>query len=98
MEDMLNTIWNSDGMKDTCVILSTLIDTSDITGSINRLAINGQYRRLVDKLKGEHCIYLADMDPDGVGHGWIRLPEDYTAGETVHVHPNVSISNGTHAI
>ncbi|KFY97907.1 hypothetical protein V498_01794 [Pseudogymnoascus sp. VKM F-4517 (FW-2822)] len=88
MEDMLNTIWNSDGMKDTCVILSTLIDTSDITGSINRLAINGQYRRLVDKLKGEHCIYLADMDPDGVGHGWIRLPEDYTAGETVHVHPN----------
>lgn len=89
MNDILNDIWGADGMADTCVMLSTLLDTTDATGRIIRITINGKYRELVEKRAGEgKCIYLADMDPPGIGGGWITW-DDYTSGETVHVHPNV---------
>ncbi|KAF4854053.1 hypothetical protein CGCSCA4_v001725 [Colletotrichum siamense] len=93
MNDILNDIWNSEDMGESCVILSTLLDTSDPTGTVQRITINNQYRTLVNDRKGDgKCIVLADMDPEeGSQHGWIDAWEnwrDYTDNEDPHTHPN----------
>lgn len=93
MNDLLNTIWGADGMANTCVMLSTILDTTDSTGRVTRITINAKYRELVKQRSDEgKCIYLADMDPEGAGHGWITW-DDYDPSETVHIHPGVSSKN-----
>lgn len=96
MDNILNDIWAADGMANTCVMLSTVLDTTDATGSVTRLTINGKYRELVTKRAKEgRCIYLADMDPPypAAGSGWISWA-DYDPAEGIKVHPNVSSSGG----
>lgn len=87
MRGVLDDIWGAEGMSNTCVFLSTLLPTTNPTGALNRLQINGQYRNLVSELSGSKCIYLADMDPeDGkAGHGWINLSTDMVSDG---IHPN----------
>ncbi|KPM46037.1 hypothetical protein AK830_g415 [Neonectria ditissima] len=88
MNDILNGIWGAEGMGDTCVMLSIILDTTDKTGRVNRLTINNRYRSVVtDRAKEGKCIYLADMDPPGSGGGWITW-DDYDPKETTKVHPN----------
>ncbi|KAJ3941997.1 uncharacterized protein N0V96_007482 [Colletotrichum fioriniae] len=96
MDDMLNDIWNSEDMGNACIMLSTLLDTSDEAGAVNRIFINQEYRRLVNDREADgRCIVLADMDPpEGPQHGWIQAkdakPEwaDYKPDENPHTHPN----------
>ncbi|KAH8895341.1 hypothetical protein GQ53DRAFT_855657 [Thozetella sp. PMI_491] len=86
MLDVLNAIWGGTDMANTCIMLSTLLPTSDGTGSSTRPSINTQYRNLVTQLsKAGKCIYLADMAPGGVE--WFTW-DDFDPGESVHVHPN----------
>ncbi|KAJ4258177.1 hypothetical protein NW762_008322 [Fusarium torreyae] len=89
MNSLLKDIWGASGMGDTCVMLSTILDTTHQTGKVTRIAINHRYRELVKKLSGEgKCIYLADMDPPtGGGAGWITW-DDYDPAETTKTHPN----------
>lgn len=89
MNDILNDLWAADGMADTCIILSTLIPTTNANGAANRDAINSQYRSLVTQRHAGDgkCIYLADMDPGGAQ--WLQFDTDYLATESPHVHPNV---------
>lgn len=88
MDDILQAIWNYDeAMKDTCIILSTLLPTTNANGKINRITMNNQYRKLVDDYKGERCIYLADMEPTGEGSDYISVDGPYWSDPT---HPNVS--------
>ncbi|KAF4998528.1 hypothetical protein FDECE_11769 [Fusarium decemcellulare] len=89
MENILNDVWAADGMSKTCVLLSTLLPTTNKNGAANRPTINSQYRALVDKKAGEgKCIYMADMQPNG--QDWLDLETDFLKDETPKVHPNVS--------
>ncbi|KPM44471.1 hypothetical protein AK830_g2091 [Neonectria ditissima] len=91
MNGILDDIWAADGMSKTCVMLSTVLDTNDPTGSTVRLNINAQYRVLVNNRIAEgKCIYLADMDPPAPhpASGWINTWDDYNADEVIHVHPS----------
>ncbi|KXH49449.1 hypothetical protein CSIM01_03737 [Colletotrichum simmondsii] len=96
MDDMLSDIWSSEDMGNACIVLSTLLDTSDEAGAVNRIFINQEYRRLVNDREADgRCIVLADMDPpEGPQHGWIQAkdakPEwaDYKPDENPHTHPN----------
>jgi hypothetical protein len=88
MKSLLEDIWASEGMADTCIMLSTLLQTTVSLGITNRVKINDQYRKLVPELAQQgHCIYLADMDPpDGqYGHGWISIANDMISDG---IHPN----------
>lgn len=89
MESVLDDMWAADGMADTCVMLSTLLPTTNTNGAANRATINGQYRSLVIKKAGEgKCIYMADMQPNG--QEWFDLAVDFHDDEVPKVHPNVS--------
>ncbi|KAF7549363.1 hypothetical protein G7Z17_g6445 [Cylindrodendrum hubeiense] len=88
MNEILNDIWGADGMADTCVMLSTILDTTGATGKVTRITINEKYRELVKQRAGDgKCIYMADMDPPGAGGGWITW-DDYDPAETTKIHPN----------
>lgn len=93
LNDMLNDIWGAEDMAGTCVMVSTLLNTTDPTGSVQRVTMNQQYRDLVKTRNQEgKCVYLADMDPpEGVQHGWISTWDDYKEGENPHTHPNVGL-------
>lgn len=96
LNGILDDIWAADGMSKTCVMLSTVLDSQDPTGSVVRLNINAQYRQLVKNRNAEgKCIYLADMDPPAPhpASGWIKTWDDYNQDEVVKVHPNVSRRN-----
>jgi lysophospholipase L1-like esterase len=89
MRDILDDIWNTSGMANTCVMLSTLIPSTDPNGVVNRITINAQYRDLVTELSGSKCIYLADMDPPtGAANGWISTSADMISDG---IHPNVRV-------
>lgn len=89
MESVLDDMWDADGMSDTCIMLSTLLPTTNKNGAANRAAINGQYRGLVTKKAGEgRCIYMADMQPNG--QEWFDLEADFLPDEDPKVHPHVS--------
>lgn len=89
MNDILQAIWGHDeAMKHTCIILSTLLPTTEKLGRINRIPMNNDYRRLVDDHKGERCIYLADMEPTGEGSDYLSVDGPYWSDPT---HPNVSV-------
>lgn len=87
MNNVLNALWNADGMSSTCIMVSTLIPTTNANGAANRGNINNQYRALVKQRAGEgKCVYIADMDPNG--QVWLDLNTEYLAGEEPKVHPN----------
>lgn len=89
MNDILNALWDADGMSDTCIFLSTLIPSSNTDLETNRVTINSQYSSLVTQRAAEgKCIYLAEMDPNG--EQWLEIDTDYLASESPHVHPNDS--------
>lgn len=73
--------------SETCIILSTLIPTTDESGIRNRPGINAQYRALVQRRARDKCIYLADMAPNG--QEFLTL-NDMVSTENPHTHPNVS--------
>ena len=88
MNDILDALWQADGMSETCIFVSTLIPTDNANGAKNQGTINDQYRTLVlTRAKEGKCIFLADMWPQG--QQWFNLDKDYLAGETPKVHPNV---------
>lgn len=90
MNDILNDLWAGADMADTCIMLSTLIPTTNEELLENRPSINSQYTALVAQRAGEgKCIYLAEMDPGGVQ--WLQIDTDYVSTEIPHVHPNVSV-------
>ena len=95
MNDILNEIWTSPDMSNTCVMLSTLLPTNHGTGKAHRLTMNDAYRRLVQDrgVRDGKCIFLADMEPNGPGKNFLGLDQDVWAedekGGTV-IHPNVS--------
>ncbi|KAF4470857.1 fg-gap repeat domain-containing [Fusarium albosuccineum] len=92
LNNILNALWKADGMSKTCLIVSTLIPTTNANGAANQDSINDQYRALVKQRAGEgKCIYMADMWPKG--EQWFDFSKDYLAGETPAVHPN----DGGHA-
>lgn len=92
MNNILNALWNATDMSDMCIMLSTLIPTTNANGAKNRAAINSQYRSLVTTRSNEgKCIYLADMDLANE-KVWFDFNTDYSAGESPAVHPNVSNS------
>lgn len=92
MNNILNALWNADGMSGTCIMLSTLIPTTNANGIANQDTINTQYRNLVQQRAAEgKCIYLAEMWPEN--QQWLQFNTDYLANETPHVHPNVRISS-----
>ncbi|KUJ11379.1 uncharacterized protein LY89DRAFT_739567 [Mollisia scopiformis] len=83
MNDILNALWNADDMGSTCIMLSTLIPTTNANGAANRDNINSQYRALVTQRAAEgKCVYLADMDPGG--QIWFDFDTDYLATESPH--------------
>ena len=85
LNDILNDLWAAAGMADTCIMVSTLIPTTDSTGSVNRLTINQKYRDVVTQRSGEgRCVYLAEMELD-----WWDFNADFDPSEAVHIHPNV---------
>lgn len=89
MNNLLNTMWNGEGMAGTCMILSTLLPTTNGNGAANSPNINQQYRDLVTRRAGEgKCIYLAEMHPNGQGNPWFDFGTDFYAGEDIKVHPN----------
>lgn len=90
MDDVLNALWNADGMSDTCIILSTLIPSNNPAGIVNIPLINAQYRNLITTRASEgKCIYLAEMWPNGDSDQWFQFDTDYLTTEDPHVHPNV---------
>lgn len=90
MDDILNALWDADGMSDTCIMLSTLLPTTNANGIVNVPLINSQYRALVTQHAAEgKCIYLAEMWPLGDSEQWFQFDTDYWSTETIHVHPNV---------
>lgn len=91
MDDILQKIWGYDDMDETCVILSTLLPTTNENGAKNRIPINEDFRGLVADYKDDKCIYLADMEPEGEGKDFFSLDEDIWS-DNPKVHPNVSIS------
>lgn len=95
MNSILQRIWTVDDgvMAKTCIILSTLLPTSDRKGMVNRITMNEQYRRLVRDHQDERCIYLADMEPPGEGADYISVNGDYWDDDP-KVHPNVSCHPG----
>ncbi|KAJ3548060.1 hypothetical protein NM208_g1190 [Fusarium decemcellulare] len=46
LNDILNALWKADGMSKTCLIVSTLIPTTNTNGAANQGTINDQYRAL----------------------------------------------------
>ncbi len=92
MNDILNALWDADGMSSTCIMLSTLIPSNNANGVVNIPLINSQYRALVTKRAAEgKCIYLAEMWPNGDSSQWFQFDTDYLTTESPHVHPNVRI-------
>lgn len=73
MLDLLTHVWGAPDMQEACIFLSTLIPSGKPGGIENNPTLNGFYRELVDELKDQHCIYLAEMDPvEGDAHDWIK--------------------------
>lgn len=93
MEAILTDIWGADGMEDTCVILSTLLPTTNAKGKKNRLGINDKYRNLVKAYAKKKCIYLADMETKGELADFFGLNKPLWA-DNPKVHPNVSDPGG----
>ncbi|KAF4963513.1 hypothetical protein FSARC_8480 [Fusarium sarcochroum] len=86
MNNILDALWQADGMSETCIIVSTLIPTDNVNGAKNQDTINAQYRTLVlTRAEEGKCIHLADMWPKG--QQWFNLDTDYYT-ETPRVHPN----------
>ena len=83
---LVNDIWATNGMANTCVMLSTILPTTNPITSVNRITMNEQYRQLVAELyTAGKCIYLAEMDPSGDASGWIDANNDLIDG----THPTV---------
>lgn len=94
MNDLLNALWDADGMSDTCIILSTIIPTNNADGELYQGTINDQIRALIPVRAAEgKCIYLAEMWPLGDSDPWFDFDTDYLVGESPHVHPNVRINS-----
>lgn len=90
LDDILELAWSSVNMAKTCFIISTLLPTTHSTGMLYRTNINRQFRALVSTRRAEgRCIYLADMDPNDDGYGYITKA-DMKEGENPSIHPNVS--------
>ena len=86
MRNVLQDIWGGANMEKTCIMLSTVLPTTNVAGSTNRITINRLYRTLVEQYwKAGKCIYLAEMDPEGSGNGWISLNSDM---DPDGIHPN----------
>lgn len=86
MREVLRKIWGAPDMDTTCVMLSTVIPTTNSVGRVTRLTINEKYRALVKEYwAAGKCIYIADMDPPGTGNGWISLTADMVSDG---IHPN----------
>lgn len=85
MEAILDDIWGAQHMSDTCVILSTLLPTTDPAGARNRISINAQFRNLVKKRADKKCIRLADMEPLGPGRDFLSVNGPFWSDA---VHPN----------
>ncbi|CAG8097452.1 unnamed protein product [Penicillium olsonii] len=80
MESLINSLLNADGMKQTTIILSTLIPSTNSDIELNRADINNQIRQLAAKMKKDGVsIVLADMDPESPdpGHNWLGDKEDF---------------------
>lgn len=81
MEEVLDVIWNTPDAPnpDACVILSTLLPTSNTQGSVQSPSISKQYADVAALYRAMgKCIYLADLrviDP-ATGQTWIRLGAD----------------------
>lgn len=89
VEDMLDELWEYPDLADSCVILSTVLPTSDSMGVTHRLSINRQYRELVARRRQDKCIWLADMEPEGEGEPFLDINGPYWS-DSPKVHPNVS--------
>ena len=89
MNDVLNVIWNTAGNENpnACVIVSTLLPTTNSNGIAYGDSINSQYKTLVSQLQGQgKCIYLADMrviDPS-TGNTWISVNNDIHSDDGIH--------------
>lgn len=95
MRSLIESILNAEGMRQTVIVLSTLIPSQERPIEKNRMSVNRQYRDLVVAMRNEGVsIFLADMDPEepSPGHGWIKYPEDYKNGNNPPdpTHPNES--------
>lgn len=90
MNGILTDVWNHPATADTCIILSTLLPTTHPNGAPHRIAINDEYRKLVQELENDKCIYLADMEPEGEGEDFLSTDRDIWADDP-KVHPNVSL-------
>lgn len=93
MRSLIESLINAPDMKDTLIVLSTLIPSEQKETKENRPAVNEQYRNLVTTMRGEGVsIVLADMDPPApdAGNGWISYPDDFTGEDGVvdDTHPN----------
>ncbi|KAL4806753.1 SGNH hydrolase-type esterase domain-containing protein [Aspergillus unguis] len=87
MRSLIEDLIKADGMKDTLVVLSTLLPSGNKAITKNSPSVNKQYRELVDKMRSEGVsIVLADMNPpDG---GWIQYPKDFKLdGKLDDTHP-----------
>lgn len=97
MNEILNEIWGSPDMSQTCIILSTLLPTSHPEGKNHRLTMNTAYRKLVQDrgIRDAKCIFIADAEPEGSGKNFMGINEPIWAedelrpGEVI-IHPNVS--------
>lgn len=95
MEGILTDIWDYPDSADTCIILSTLLPTTNPNGKVNRIPINEEYRKLVREYEDEKCIYLADMEPEGEGKDFLSVDEPIYADP---VHPNVRFATNMVAL
>lgn len=98
MNAILNEIWGSPDMSQTCIILSTLLPTNHPTGRNTRISMNNDYRKLVQDrgVRDAKCIFIADMEPEGAGKNFMGINEPVWAADEVGgtlIHPNVSPLN-----
>ncbi|KAK8022879.1 fg-gap repeat domain-containing protein [Apiospora marii] len=62
MESLINDLWGAPGMRDTLIVLSTVLPTT-APGRDARVVINNQYKALITRLRNSgRPIVLADMD------------------------------------
>ena len=89
MRNLITDLWDNIS-PDTVIVLSTLLVGNDANGERNRAIVNPRYRELVSEFHGHgRPIYLADMDPNEDGWGYITM-DDMVASENPKIHPNVS--------
>ncbi|KAL5341394.1 hypothetical protein BJX70DRAFT_405980 [Aspergillus crustosus] len=94
MRTLIDTLRDGPDMKETVIILSTLIPSDNPLIERHRELVNDQYRELVRLMRDEGVpILLADMDPyvHTVADRWLKFPDDYTTnGKVDDTHPSIS--------